>query len=267
MLDGRIVREGGPELADELEDKGYEFVREEVAASAGLASSRSAARRRSRPTSASRCPPGAARASGPRRCASSSSTRSSRAATSRRTSCRRSCASTSATTRARRPDRAARRQRDLRGRRPTERITVDLARAGGRGAPRAGERVLRQAPARTTRASSPPPPPPSGPAARSCTCPRTSQLEKPIQVVYLIDEPGTAQYAHTLAVVGEHAECRIREYCLGARLRGPGAARRRLRAVRAARRPGATWPTTRTGAGRGVRHLHQAGRDRAATRT
>ncbi len=32
MLDGRIVREGGPELADELEDKGYDFVREEVAA-------------------------------------------------------------------------------------------------------------------------------------------------------------------------------------------------------------------------------------------
>ncbi len=34
MIDGRIVREGGPELADELEDKGYEWVREEVAASA-----------------------------------------------------------------------------------------------------------------------------------------------------------------------------------------------------------------------------------------
>jgi Fe-S cluster assembly ATP-binding protein len=32
MLDGRIVREGGPELADTLEEKGYEFVREEVAA-------------------------------------------------------------------------------------------------------------------------------------------------------------------------------------------------------------------------------------------
>jgi Fe-S cluster assembly ATP-binding protein len=34
MIDGRIVREGGPELADQLEDKGYEWVREEVAASA-----------------------------------------------------------------------------------------------------------------------------------------------------------------------------------------------------------------------------------------
>ncbi len=32
MLDGRIVREGGPELADEVEDKGYDWVREEVAA-------------------------------------------------------------------------------------------------------------------------------------------------------------------------------------------------------------------------------------------
>ncbi len=32
MLDGRIVREGGPELADELEEKGYDFIREEVAA-------------------------------------------------------------------------------------------------------------------------------------------------------------------------------------------------------------------------------------------
>ncbi len=35
LLDGRIVREGGSELADELEEKGYEFIREEVAANAG----------------------------------------------------------------------------------------------------------------------------------------------------------------------------------------------------------------------------------------
>ena len=32
LIDGRIVREGGSELADELEEKGYEFVREEVGA-------------------------------------------------------------------------------------------------------------------------------------------------------------------------------------------------------------------------------------------
>jgi Fe-S cluster assembly ATP-binding protein len=30
MLDGEIVKEGGPELAVELEDKGYDWVREEV---------------------------------------------------------------------------------------------------------------------------------------------------------------------------------------------------------------------------------------------
>ncbi len=30
MLDGRIVREGGPELADKLEEHGYDFIRKEV---------------------------------------------------------------------------------------------------------------------------------------------------------------------------------------------------------------------------------------------
>jgi Fe-S cluster assembly ATP-binding protein len=34
LIDGRIVQEGGAELASELEDKGYEWVREEVAANA-----------------------------------------------------------------------------------------------------------------------------------------------------------------------------------------------------------------------------------------
>jgi len=34
MLNGRIVREGGRELADELEEKGYDWIREEVAAGA-----------------------------------------------------------------------------------------------------------------------------------------------------------------------------------------------------------------------------------------
>jgi len=50
--------------------------------------------------------------------------------------------------------------------------------------------------------------------------PKDVQLEHPIQIVYLIDEPGTAQYAHTLAIVGEHAECVIREYCLGTPIDG-----------------------------------------------
>jgi FeS assembly protein SufD len=44
--------------------------------------------------------------------------------------------------------------------------------------------------------------------------PKNVQVERPIQVVWLIDEPGVAQYAHTLAVIGEHAECKVREYCL-----------------------------------------------------
>jgi Fe-S cluster assembly protein SufD len=44
--------------------------------------------------------------------------------------------------------------------------------------------------------------------------PRGQKIEKPIQIIWLIDEPGTAQYAQTLAVVDELAECEIREYFL-----------------------------------------------------
>jgi Fe-S cluster assembly protein SufD len=50
--------------------------------------------------------------------------------------------------------------------------------------------------------------------------PKKLKLEKPIQVVWLIDEPGTAQYAHTLAIVDEFAECSVREYCLGTDIEG-----------------------------------------------
>jgi Fe-S cluster assembly protein SufD len=50
--------------------------------------------------------------------------------------------------------------------------------------------------------------------------PPSVRVEKPIQTVYAIDEPGTVQYAHTLAVVGENAECAIREYCLGGDFEG-----------------------------------------------
>ncbi len=35
LMDGRIVREGGPELALELEEKGYDFIREDVFSDAG----------------------------------------------------------------------------------------------------------------------------------------------------------------------------------------------------------------------------------------
>jgi Fe-S cluster assembly protein SufD len=44
--------------------------------------------------------------------------------------------------------------------------------------------------------------------------PKNLKIEQPIQVVYVIDAPGTAQYAHTLGVVGQFAECYLREYCL-----------------------------------------------------
>jgi Fe-S cluster assembly protein SufD len=50
--------------------------------------------------------------------------------------------------------------------------------------------------------------------------PKNVQIEKPIQVVWLLDEPGTAQYAHTLAVVEDLSECKIREYCLAPRIEG-----------------------------------------------
>ena len=35
MLEGRIVREGGAELVDQLESEGYDFLREEALASDG----------------------------------------------------------------------------------------------------------------------------------------------------------------------------------------------------------------------------------------
>jgi Fe-S cluster assembly scaffold protein SufB len=50
--------------------------------------------------------------------------------------------------------------------------------------------------------------------------PKQVRLEKPLQVVWLIDEPGTAQYAHTLAVVDDFGECSFREYCVGADFEG-----------------------------------------------
>jgi Fe-S cluster assembly scaffold protein SufB len=50
--------------------------------------------------------------------------------------------------------------------------------------------------------------------------PRGVKVEKPIQSVYLVDEPGIAQYAHTLVVIGETAECSFREYCLGGPFEG-----------------------------------------------
>jgi FeS assembly protein SufD len=42
--------------------------------------------------------------------------------------------------------------------------------------------------------------------------PKNVQIEHPIQIAWVIDEPGTAQWAHTLIVVGEHSEVKIREF-------------------------------------------------------
>ena len=42
----------------------------------------------------------------------------------------------------------------------------------------------------------------------------------PIQVLYLIDEPGTVQYAHTLVVIGENAEAYVREACVATDFEG-----------------------------------------------
>ncbi len=42
----------------------------------------------------------------------------------------------------------------------------------------------------------------------------------PIQVLYLIDEPGTVQYAHTLVVIGENAQAYVREACIATDFEG-----------------------------------------------
>jgi Fe-S cluster assembly protein SufD len=44
--------------------------------------------------------------------------------------------------------------------------------------------------------------------------PRGVVVEHPFQIAYAIDEPGTAQYAHTLVVAEEGADFRLREYDL-----------------------------------------------------
>jgi Fe-S cluster assembly protein SufD len=42
------------------------------------------------------------------------------------------------------------------------------------------------------------------------------EVERPFQIAYSIDEAGTAQYAHTLAIGAEGSDFRLREYDLGA---------------------------------------------------
>ncbi|HEY3188584.1 MAG TPA: SufD family Fe-S cluster assembly protein, partial [Solirubrobacteraceae bacterium] len=51
--------------------------------------------------------------------------------------------------------------------------------------------------------------------------PRGVVVDKPFDVVYAIDEPGTAQYGHTLAVGDEGADFRLRHFKLAPDLDGP----------------------------------------------
>ena len=51
--------------------------------------------------------------------------------------------------------------------------------------------------------------------------PRGVVVDKPFQVVYAIDEAGTAQYGHTLAVGDEGSDFRLRHYKLAPDLDGP----------------------------------------------
>jgi Fe-S cluster assembly protein SufD len=46
------------------------------------------------------------------------------------------------------------------------------------------------------------------------------RVEKPIQAIYLIDEPGTVQYGQTLVVAGENSDFSVREYFLGTNFEG-----------------------------------------------
>ena len=48
LVDGRIARSGGPELADLLEEKGYEWLRQEMGGAAGAAAHGAARSREAR---------------------------------------------------------------------------------------------------------------------------------------------------------------------------------------------------------------------------
>ena len=93
--------------------------------------------------------------------------------------------------------------------------------------------------------------------------PKNLQVEKPIQLVWLIDEPATAQWAHTLAIVGEHAECRIREYFIGSDFEGQAL---HAGAFELFAKPGAQVDVAHYqdwGSGRGLRPVHPARGDRS----
>jgi Fe-S cluster assembly protein SufD len=51
--------------------------------------------------------------------------------------------------------------------------------------------------------------------------PASVVVERPFQIAYVIDEPGTAQYAHTLVIAQAGADIRVREYDLAPDFDGP----------------------------------------------
>ena len=74
-------------------------------------------------------------------------------------------------------------------------------------------------------------------------------IAEPFQIVYEISAAGSAQYAHTLAIVDRGAEIRLREYDLAPRRdRRRRAARRPVRALPRGRRPLPPRPRSPTGA-------------------
>ena len=90
--------------------------------------------------------------------------------------------------------------------------------------------------------------------------PKNVRVEKPIQVVWLIDEPGTAQWAHTLVVVGEHAEVRIREFFLGGDFEGQALHAGAFELYARHGRPGRPRALPGLGQRRHLRPLHPQGR-------
>ena len=93
--------------------------------------------------------------------------------------------------------------------------------------------------------------------------PANVQIEHPIQIAWLIDEPGTAQWAHTLVVVGEHAEVKIREFFEAPDFEGQALHSGAFELYALPGRPGRPRPLPGLGPRRGLRPVHAPGRDPA----
>ena len=107
----------------------------------------------------------------------------------------------------------------------------------------------------------------SGPAACSSTCPKDVKVEKPIQIVYA-DRRARHRAVRAHAGRGRRAR-RVRRSASTASAPTSRARRCTPAPSSSSRGPGAqveAGPLPGLGPRRGLRHLHQAGRDRAATR-